>query len=75
MKQAIEQFALSAALAGDDKEDEVVYDTKVEELERTLDSQLHVLYLKQIAIIREKAMKSFKVVVAYLNCIVLVLYP
>ena len=36
------------------------YDKKVEDLERTLDAPLHVLYLKQLGLLREKAMKSFK---------------
>ena len=37
-----------------------MYDRKVEDLERALDSPLHVLYLKQLSLIREKALKIFR---------------
>ena len=36
----------------------------MEELERVLDSPLHVLYLKQLTLLREKALKTFKSTVA-----------
>jgi hypothetical protein len=36
----------------------------VEELEKVIDSPLHVLYLKQLTLLREKALKTFKSTVA-----------
>lgn len=37
-----------------------IYDKKIEELEKIIDNQLHVIYLKQINLIRDKAVKNFK---------------
>jgi len=37
-----------------------IYDKKIEELEKIIDSQLHVIYSKQISLIRDKAVKNFK---------------
>lgn len=37
-----------------------IYDKKIEELEKIIDNQLHVIYLKQISLIRDKAVKNFK---------------
>ena len=37
---------------------------KIEDLERYLDAPLHVIYLKQLALIREKALKIFKTTLA-----------
>ena len=48
----------------DDKGNEIMYDKKVEDLEKTLDSFLHVLYLKQLSLLREKAIKTFKAAMA-----------
>jgi len=56
---AIEKFSQEAPL-GDDKACEAIYDKKIEDLERILDSPLHVVYLKQLALLREKALKTFK---------------
>ena len=33
---------------------------QVEELERFIDAPLHVLYMKQLSLLREKALKTFK---------------
>ena len=44
----------------DSSSSELIYDKKVEELERSLDAPLHVIYLKQISLLREKAIKNFK---------------
>lgn len=41
-------------------EHEALYDQKVEDLERLLDAPLHVLYLQQLAIVKERALKMFK---------------
>lgn len=37
---------------------------QVEELEKVLDAPLHVLYLKQLTLLREKALKTFRSTVA-----------
>eukprot|EP01041_Mallomonas_annulata_P012480 gene12480-26268_t len=57
---AVEKFSLEAPVTDDNKEKEAIYDKKVEELERTIDAPLHVLYLKQLALLRDKAVKTFK---------------
>ena len=57
---AVERFSTEAPLPDDDKSNEALYDKKVDDLEKTLDHYLHVLYLKQLQLLREKAMKTFK---------------
>ena len=57
--QALERFGTEAP-GPDDKTKESVYDKKVEDLERALDAPLNVLYLKQLGLLREKALKNFK---------------
>ena len=57
---ALERFSSEAPLPDDDKAKESIYDKRVEDLERALDAPLNVIYLKQLALIREKALKSFK---------------
>jgi len=42
------------------KENEAIYDKKVEDLEKILDAPLHVVYLKQLSLLREKSLKTFK---------------
>jgi len=56
---ALEKFAQEAPLPDDDKQNEALYDKKVEELEKYLDSPLHVVYLKQLALIRDKVCSIF----------------
>ena len=56
---ALESFT-SRAPPDDSSSSESIYDKNVEQLERSLDAPLHVLYLKQISLLREKAIKSFK---------------
>ena len=60
--QALERFSQEAPLPSDDdnKENELIYDKKVEDLEKFLDAPLHVIYLKQLSILREKSLKTFK---------------
>lgn len=61
--QAVEEFALSAPDAGDDDNDESsasVYDQKLEELEAALDAPLQVLYLRQLSLLREKALQTYR---------------
>jgi len=57
---AVEKFSQDAPLPDDDKASEAVYDKKVDDLERTLDAFLYVVYLKQLQLLRDKAMKNFK---------------
>ena len=58
---ALERFSQEAPLPDDaDKKNEALYDKKVEELERFIDAPLHVLYMKQLTLLREKALKTFK---------------
>mmetsp|Transcript_2493 Transcript_2493/g.2602 ORF Transcript_2493/g.2602 Transcript_2493/m.2602 type:complete len:284 (+) Transcript_2493:145-996(+) len=57
---ALERFSQEAPLPDEDKINESLYDKKVEDLERFIDAPLHVVYLKQLSLLREKAMKTFK---------------
>eukprot|EP01038_Epipyxis_sp_PR26KG_P006091 gene6091-8394_t len=57
---ALEKFSLEAPLPDDNKENEAVYDKKIDDLERLLDAPLHVIYLKQLSQLREKSLKLFK---------------
>lgn len=58
INESFTKFSQLAPL--DVKSDEVIYDKKVEDLEKILDAPLHVVYLKQLSLLREKAMKNFK---------------
>uniref|UniRef100_A0A6V2EIW0 Uncharacterized protein n=3 Tax=Ditylum brightwellii TaxID=49249 RepID=A0A6V2EIW0_9STRA len=58
--QALEEFAQNAPDAGDDALAAATYDRKLEELEAALDAPLQVLYLRQLAIVREKALQSYR---------------
>lgn len=58
INESFTKFSQLAPL--DSKSDESIYDKKVEDLEKLLDAPLHVLYLKQLSILRERAMKTFK---------------
>jgi len=57
---ALEKFSTEAPVPDDDKSNEAIYDKKVEDLEKALDAPLHVLYLKQLTLLREKALKQFR---------------
>jgi len=57
---ALERFSVEAPMPDDTKENEAVYDKKIDELEKLIDAPLHVVYLKQLALLREKALKTFK---------------
>lgn len=57
---AIEEFSVAAPLLDDDQSNEIIFDKKVEDLEKFLDAPLHVVYLKQLNLIRDKALKLFK---------------
>ncbi|RYH30763.1 hypothetical protein EON65_04240 [archaeon] len=56
----MEEFSVEAPVPDDDKELEVLYDKKIEDLERVLDAPLHVLYLKQLSLLKERALRLFK---------------
>jgi hypothetical protein len=58
--QALESFATSAPDAGDDAFAASAYDRKVEELEAAIDAPLQVLYLRQLALLREQALQAYK---------------
>mmetsp|Transcript_13579 Transcript_13579/g.16487 ORF Transcript_13579/g.16487 Transcript_13579/m.16487 type:complete len:309 (-) Transcript_13579:228-1154(-) len=58
--QALEQFATQAPDAGDDATSASTYDTKLQELEAALDAPLQVLYLRQLALLREKALQTYR---------------
>lgn len=57
---ALEKFSLEAPLASTDKQNEALYDKKIDDLEKLIDAPLHVIYLKQLSLLREKSMKVFK---------------
>lgn len=57
---ALERFSTEAPLQDDSEENENVYDKKIDDLERMIDAPLHVIYLKQLSLLREKALKIFK---------------
>lgn len=57
--QAIEEFASNAPSPADDALSASIYDQKLEELESAIDAPLQVLYLRQLALIREKALQKY----------------
>jgi len=59
-KSAFEEFAQKAPDAGKDISVTEIYEKKIQELECALDAPLHVLYLRQLAIIREKAFQTYR---------------
>eukprot|EP00543_Licmophora_paradoxa_P014459 CAMPEP_0202474986 /NCGR_PEP_ID=MMETSP1360-20130828/92667_1 /ASSEMBLY_ACC=CAM_ASM_000848 /TAXON_ID=515479 /ORGANISM="Licmophora paradoxa, Strain CCMP2313" /LENGTH=288 /DNA_ID=CAMNT_0049102131 /DNA_START=773 /DNA_END=1639 /DNA_ORIENTATION=- len=54
--QALEKFTTEAPVT----EDTAAYDKKLEELESTIDAPLQVLYLRQLALLREDALSRFR---------------
>lgn len=63
--EAIDAFASSAALSGEEDNVDatasvVTYEKKLEELEAALDAPLQVLYLRQLALLREQALESYR---------------
>lgn len=57
---ALEEFAQNAPDAGNDASAVVAYEKKLEELEYAIDAPLQVLYLRQLTLIREKALQSYR---------------
>uniref|UniRef100_A0A7R9WU24 Uncharacterized protein n=1 Tax=Craspedostauros australis TaxID=1486917 RepID=A0A7R9WU24_9STRA len=58
--KALEDFAKSAPDAGDDPTAAAEYDKKLEQLEAALDAPLQVLYLRQLALLRENALQRYR---------------
>jgi Root hair defective 3 GTP-binding protein (RHD3). len=58
--QALEEFIQSAPDAGDDAAASAVYDKKLQELESALDAPLQVLYFRLLALLREKALETYR---------------
>ncbi|CAM9587078.1 unnamed protein product [Hapterophycus canaliculatus] len=58
--QALEQFSTDAADTENDPAKESIFDEKVEELETSLDLPLQLVYMKQLALLREKALQRYK---------------
>ncbi|GMH70949.1 hypothetical protein TrVE_jg874 [Triparma verrucosa] len=57
---ALESFAATAPPSTDDPTKSAIYDRKLSELETTLDAPLQVLYLKQLSLLRERALTKYK---------------
>lgn len=58
--QALEEFIKNAPDAGDDASAASVYDKKLQEIEAALDSPLQIIYLRQLALVREKALELYR---------------
>lgn len=58
--QALAEFAQNAPVAGDNAVAASAYDKKLEELEAAVDYPLQVLYLRQLALLREVALQRFR---------------
>ena len=58
--QALDEFAQSAPSPADNALAGSAYDRKLEELEAALDAPLQVLYLRQLSILREKALQLYR---------------
>lgn len=56
VNKALEDFA-SSAPEGDDSD---AYEAKLEQIEAALDAPLQVLYLKQLALLREQALQNYR---------------
>jgi hypothetical protein len=54
----LEEFASNAPQDGDT--DETSYETKLEQIEASLDAPLQVLYLKQLQLLREQALQNYR---------------
>lgn len=58
--EALQLFAQGAPEAGNDVSKAVIYDRKLTEIEAALDAPLQVLYLRQLAYLREAALQRFR---------------
>lgn len=59
-EKALERFSTDAADTENDPSKESIFDEKVEELETSLDLPLQLVYMKQLALLREKALQRYK---------------
>ncbi len=57
---SLEAFAASAPPSTGDDEKSKIYDAKVTELESSIDTPLQVLFLKQLALLRERALTKYR---------------
>ena len=57
---ALEEFARSAPTTEDNAALSSAYTRKLEELEASLDAQLEVLYLRQLALLREQSLSAYR---------------
>lgn len=60
LNDSLEEFASGATIPEDDPVAAAAYDLKLEEVEMGVDSPLHVLYLRQLALLRENALQNYK---------------
>ncbi|CAM9255966.1 unnamed protein product [Heterosigma akashiwo] len=58
--KVLDEFTSSAPDSDDDPEKVAVFDGKVKELSRAVDSPLQVLYYKQLGLLREKALGRYR---------------
>jgi hypothetical protein len=58
--QALQDFCAAAPEAGDDEAKAAAYERKMQELEAAVDAPLHVLYMKQLAYLRETALERYR---------------
>jgi len=59
-QSALEEFSRSAPSTDDNAAISAAYARKLEELQSNLDAQLEVLYLRQLALLREQALASYR---------------
>jgi len=60
VNKALQEFAVAAPDPGDDAVRAAAYDRMLRHVEASVDAPLHVLYLKQLALVRESALQRFR---------------
>jgi len=58
--ESLEDFSRNAPEPGDDMSASSTYDQKLEELESSLDTPLQMIYLRQLALIRDRALNRYR---------------
>lgn len=58
--KALETFSSKAPAAGSEAASTTVFDSKIESLEKAIDAPIRVLYMKQLLLLRDKALKRYK---------------
>lgn len=66
LNEALAAFSTRAPSPGDDESLAAIFDSKIEELEKAIDAPLHVLFMKQLSLLRDKVMNRHK---KYLNSV------